>query len=296
MVSFTLLALLLFGSRARGILAIAAMTLGTLVKYLSGPGLLWLTLASAARARTWPRRFVRLVVLGALALIIALVVAAPWLELPDSLDPLLDETANVGYVNALPDTFLLMVVDRAPPSLNQARGVERVLVLTLFAVYLVWEARRVWLDPTRRGIARGLVRACLVYILVASTSVQTWYFCLPVSVVALLGVRARLSQLCLAYAALALPALYLSYYLRDATPGWVFATYAFGPLLLLLPILTSNGRRFLVRSDVSVGVDNVAVDARGHADARPARTLARDEPGGPERGPRALRGLPQADE
>jgi alpha-1,6-mannosyltransferase len=296
MVTFSLLALLVFGSRSRGFLATAAMTLGALVKYLSGPGLVWLTLASVARARTWPRRFVRVLMIALISIGLALVLAAPWLELPDSLDPLFEETGNVGYVNALPDTFLLMLVGHAPATLDRARGVERVVILIMFAAYLLWEARSVWLDPTRRGIARGLVRACLVYILVVSTSVQTWYFCLPVAVVVLFGVRSGLTQLCLAYAALALPALYLSYYLRDATPGWVFVGYAFGPLLVLLPMLTSHGRRFLVRSDVPVGLDHVALDPRSHADAQPAGALARDEPGGPERGPGPLRGVPQADE
>ena len=42
--------------------------------------------------------------------------------------------------------------------------------------------------------------------------------------------------------ALALPALYLSYYLREKTPGWVFLVYGFGPLLVLLPDLVARFR------------------------------------------------------
>ena len=33
-------------------------------------------------------------------------------QLPDSLDPLLNETAGVGFVNSLPDTFTLMLAAR----------------------------------------------------------------------------------------------------------------------------------------------------------------------------------------
>jgi hypothetical protein len=39
------------------------------------------------------------------------------------------------------------------------------------------------------------------------------------------------------YSILALPALYLNYYLRDSTPGWVSVVYGLGPLL---PIVRSR--------------------------------------------------------
>jgi hypothetical protein len=69
--------------------------------------------------------------------------------------------------------------------------------------------------------------------LLVSTSVQTWYLCLPVSIAVALGWRRRLTQITLAYSVLALPALYLSYYLRELTPAWVFLVYGASPLLLL---------------------------------------------------------------
>src|SRR5207253_753061 len=46
MVSFSLLALLLFGRSSRGVTSSAAFALATLVKYLAGLGLVWLTVAS----------------------------------------------------------------------------------------------------------------------------------------------------------------------------------------------------------------------------------------------------------
>ncbi len=243
MVSFVFLGLLLFTHASRGTLASAALALATLVKYLSGLGLIWLALASAARAVNWPRRAGRVAALGLIAIGIAAAVAFPWLELPDSLDPLLNETASVGFVNSLPDIFALMLADRLAIPIDAARGAERLLVLICFAVYLAWETRRVWRDPSRGGVGRGIARSALVYVLLVSTSVQTWYLCLPVSVAAALGWRRRLTRLTLAYSALALPALYLSYYLREKTPGWVFLVYGFGPLLVLLPSLVARFRK-----------------------------------------------------
>jgi alpha-1,6-mannosyltransferase len=243
MVSFVFLGLLLFRDSSRGILASAALALGTLVKYLCGLGFIWLALASAARAKSWTRRSLRVVGLGVTAFVLAVVLALPWLELPDSLSPLLNETAGVGYVNSLPDIYALMLVARLGVPVDFARGIERPIVLLCFAVYLAWETRRVWREPNRVGVGRAVARSSLVYVLLVAASVQTWYLCLPVSVAAALGWRSRLTRLTLAYSALALPALYLSYYLRDNTPGWVFLVYGLAPLLLFVPGLAGPWQR-----------------------------------------------------
>jgi hypothetical protein len=289
MVSFSLLGLLLFRHSSWGVLSSAAFAAGTLVKYLSGLGLVWLTLASAARAIDWSRRTARVVVVGLIAVGVVVVVAAPWLELPDSLDPLLKETAGVGYVNALPDTLALALADRLAIPPDVARAVERLIVVSSFCAYLIWEARRVWSDPGRGTIARALARSSLVYILLVSTSVQTWYLCLPVSIAVGLGWRRPLSLLTLGYSVLALPALYLSYYLREHTPGWVYLAYGFGPLLVLGLALAAaryrsrhDQRRLLVRPDVPVGLDNLSLDSRSGANAGADRSLARHESGRPE--------------
>ena len=235
MVTFSLVGLLVFTASSRGVWATLALSLGALVKYLSGLGLVWLGLAAASRARTWPRRVARLALLTVMSLVVAGVFAAPWLELPDSLDSLVNETARVGYVNSLPDTLTLMLANSAGIAVDPARTLERFLILASFGVYLVWEARQVWCDPNRGGVARGLARSSLLYVLLVSTSVQTWYLCLPLTVALALGWRRRIARLTLAYSALALPALYLSYYLRELTPGWVFVAYAVLPLLVLVP-------------------------------------------------------------
>ncbi|HLZ30337.1 MAG TPA: hypothetical protein VKV73_23695 [Chloroflexota bacterium] len=249
MVSFSLLALLALGrsNRARFVLAGAGFTLGALVKYLSGLGLVWVALAAAAGSVSWAGRVVRVSLVILVSLLLALAVLGPWLELPDSLDPLVAETAGVGYVNALPDILALGVADNVlvPAGLpiavahDAARAVERFLVLAGFGVYLIWESRRVW-SRSRSGLAAATLsvsgavsRSCLIYILVVSTSVQTWYLCLPVGLAVVLGWRATFTRLTIAYSLLALPALYLNYYLRDSTPLWVNLVYGLGPLSLL---------------------------------------------------------------
>jgi hypothetical protein len=243
MISCCLLGLVLLRTSTHGVRACAVLTLGALVKYLSGIGLVWLAFASAARVVGWRLRVGRFALLVIISVGISVALAAPWLELPDSLDPLFNETAGVGYVNCLPDILLQLIVDRLGVPLDAARVVERTLVLSVFAAYLVWEARRVLGDPTRATMASALARSALVYVLVASTSVQTWYFCLPLAVALVLGWRRRIARLTLAYSALALPALYVSYYLRDSTPAWIYLVYACAPLLVLAPDVLRAQRR-----------------------------------------------------
>ncbi len=167
-----------------------------------------------------------------------------WLELPDSLEPILAETVGVGFVNALPDGLALAVADQVlgPAGVPSAqaheltRSAERLLVLAIFGVYLIWEARRVWSDANVAAVVRASARSCLIYVLVVSTSMQPWYFCLPVALTVLMGWRSGLSWAIVGYSVLAAPALYLSYYLRDATPLGVTLVYGLAPLA---PVLTA---------------------------------------------------------
>jgi hypothetical protein len=255
MVTLTLLALLLATRPSAGLMASAAMSLGALVKYLSGLGLVWLALALVARRETWPGKLLALAGIGVASAILLAGVAVPWLELPDSLGPLLNETAGVGYVNSLPDSLSLALAKSLSAPVDLVRTLERLIVLVGFAVYLVWEARRVWLHASPAAVARALARSSLIYILAVSTSVQTWYFCLPVAVAAALGLR-RLTQVTLAYSLLALPALYVNYYLRDSTPVWAYFVYGAAPLLLLVPDLAAGaGPRAHVPAAEAIGHD-----------------------------------------
>jgi hypothetical protein len=248
MVSFSLLALIVFARSRDGVLAGASFTLGALVKYLSGVGLVWVAVASAARAASWRAQMVRLAVVGLFSVALAVVVVWPWLELPDSLEPILAETVGVGFVNALPDGLALALADQVlgpagiPSSLARTltRSAERLLVLATFGLYLIWEARRVWSDADVGAVARASARSCLIYIMVVSTSMQPWYFCLPVALTVLMGWRSALTWAIVGYSVLAVPALYLSYYLREATPTGVALVYGLAPLA---PVLIAALRR-----------------------------------------------------
>jgi hypothetical protein len=248
MVSFSLLALIVFARSRDGVLAGASFTLGALVKYLSGVGLVWVAVASAARAASWRAQMVRLAVVGLFSVALAVVVVWPWLELPDSLEPILAETVGVGFVNALPDGLALALADQVlgpagvPSSLARTltRSAERLLVLATFGLYLIWEARRVWSDADVGAVARASARSCLIYIMVVSTSMQPWYFCLPVALTVLMGWRSALTWAIVGYSVLAVPALYLSYYLREATPTGVTLVYGLAPLA---PVLIAALRR-----------------------------------------------------
>jgi hypothetical protein len=198
---------------------------------------LWRALACAAPGQRGRLRLGRAALVIQVSLATVVVLSLPWLELPDSLDPLLNETAGVGYVNAVPDQLMLLLAehfgalsDTAVP----ARVLERLLSLLVFGLYLGWEARRVWQDRRASSIVGATARSSLIYVLLVSTSLQPWYFALPLALALLLGLRSRLAQVTLAYALLALPTLYLSYYLRELVPGIVWLIYGGGPLLLLL--------------------------------------------------------------
>ena len=50
-----------------------------------------------------------------------------------------------------------------------------------------------------------------------------------------LGWQQTLTRITVSYSLLALPALYLHYYLRDATPFWIDIVYGLAPLVWLVP-------------------------------------------------------------
>jgi hypothetical protein len=283
MVSFSLLALIGVARSHNGVLAGASFTLGALVKYLSGVGLVWVAVASAARAASWREQMVRFTLVGLVSVAFSVALVWPWLELPDSLEPILAETVGVGFVNALPDGLALAVADQVlgPAGVPSAqartltRSAERLLVLATFGVYLVWEARRVWSDANVAAVARASARSCLIYVLVVSTSMQPWYFCLPVALAVLLGWRTSLTWAIAGYSVLAVPALYLSYYLRDATPPGVTLVYGVAPLVPVLAawLLRRAGPR--THEPTAERVGHHKQRARGHRVAQAVMEKAR---------------------
>ena len=83
MVTFTLLALMAALGSSNGFLSSASFTVGALVKYLSGLGLVWATIASVARGTSWRNRGLRLAGIIAISLTLVVAISARWLELPD---------------------------------------------------------------------------------------------------------------------------------------------------------------------------------------------------------------------
>ena len=282
MLTFSLLAIWLFARWRSGLAATASFTLGTLVKYLCGLGLAWVVVADVARASSLGRRGVVLAASAIVCASIVILVAWPWLELPDSLEPILAETATVGYVNALPENLALALAEPlqqlgAAPDL--VRAVERGLIVGGFLIYLGFEARRVGSHrPRSRCCARRHCRSCCTLLLV-STSVQPWYFTLPVALAAGLGWRSSLTRAAVGYSLLTAPALYLHYYLRTTTPWWVDLVYGLVPLLAAWgPGLWARAR---TRLPAAAGVGLVDQGAGGRAVAGWVRLT--EAPGGAPR-------------
>jgi alpha-1,6-mannosyltransferase len=234
MVTLSLLAVLLLvaGQRtARGPLAASVcFTLGALVKYLSGIGVIWAAVAAAGLATSRRNGLLRVASITVFSALVIVVLAVPWLELPDSLDPLLNETVGVGYVNSLPDHLGLALGVQD----ERTQLLERDVSLVMFGLYLVWEMRRIRARPGPATLVAATARSSLIYVLLVSTSAQAWYFALPVALAVLLGLRSPLARLAIGYSLLALPTFYVSYYLRDLMPTGLWVIYGLVPLAAYL--------------------------------------------------------------
>ncbi|MBV9356330.1 MAG: hypothetical protein JO023_12480, partial [Chloroflexi bacterium] len=280
-----LVPLLLGGRRARALDArylasVVFLTLSGFVKYLSaviGP---LLVIVWARQLPSWRARALSVVVAGVAAGVVTLLLFAPWLELPDSLDPVLSQTGGALYANALPDVVSLLVSDRVmmpngmPVAVARttARGWMKLLVDAIFLAYLAWEVRHLWRSgggsriDTVRALLGSSIRLLLVVILVVSIWVQTWYFVMPLALAALLGWRRTLTRTVVAYTLTALPVLYTHYYLQDDAPDGIFWLYGLLPLLVPLGAWLASLRR----SHAPVRTDEVPEDAT----AEPVRSLA----------------------
>jgi hypothetical protein len=228
------------------VFTMVCFTFSALVKYLTGVAGAFFLVAAARQAPRGSARLVRILTLGVVGGIIAAMLFVPWLELPDSLDSLMEQTGGVRYANALPDKVALTVSDQilAPGGmvLEDARDLVRVVTKWItflgFLAYLAWEARNVWqrsTSPSRAALALALAvaRSTFLYIIVVSVWVQTWYFTLPLMAGVFLGSRAILMRLVTAFTLTALPCLYWAYYLQERTPDGVYFVYAAIPLAVL---------------------------------------------------------------
>jgi hypothetical protein len=221
------------------------------------------------------------VVAGIAAGVVTVLLFAPWLELPDSLDPVLSQTGGALYANALPDIVSLSVSDQvlAPRGMtlavarSTARGWMKLLVDVIFLAYLVWEVWHLWRTAagSRTDAVRALlgssIRLLMVVILVVSIWVQTWYFVMPLALAALLGWRSTLTRTVVAYTLTALPVLYTHYYLQDDAPDAIFWLYGLLPLLVPLGAWLASLRRSDVADEAPEVPDTTAEPVRSLAGA-----------------------------
>jgi hypothetical protein len=242
----------------RYLAAVVLFTISGFVKYLSAVCGPFLVVAWVRQLGTWRARAAGVVVAGLLAGLVTALLFAPWLELPDSLDPVLSQTGGSLYANTLPDLVSLHVADQYLTASGMtlavaratARGWMKLVVEAVFAVYLAWEAWWLWRAaspggiPAARALVRSSARVLMVVILVVSIWVQTWYFVMPVALAALLGWRATLTKVVVGYTLTALPVLYTHYYLQEDVPDGIFWLYGLLPLLIPLSVwLRSRTRR-----------------------------------------------------
>lgn len=238
-------------------LAVVLFTLSGLVKYLSGVVGPLLVLVWARQMGTWRARVGAAVVAGALALVVGAGLFAPWLELPDSLDPLLSQTGGSLYANTVPDVVALTVADQVlvprgatlRSARATARGWVKIAVDAVAVAYLACELWQLWRASEPGGhaavtaLARSATRLLMVVILLVSIWVQTWYYILPLALAALLGWRSLLTRVVVAYTLTALPVLYVHYYLQDDVPDGIFLLYGGVPLVLPLVASVRSWRR-----------------------------------------------------
>jgi hypothetical protein len=281
---------LVMGARARVLDgrylgAVALFTVSGFVKYLSAVCGPFLVVAWARQLRTWRARAAAVVLAGVLAGVVTALLFAPWLELPDSLDPVLSQTGGSLYANTLPDLVSLHVADQhlVPRGMTlavaraTARGWMRLAVDAVFVVYLAWEVWWLWRAagpggmPAARALVRSSTRVLMVVILVVSIWVQTWYFVMPLALAALLGWRATLTKVVVGYTLTALPVLYTHYYLQEDAPDGIFWLY--GLLPLLVPV--SAWLRARARRAPGPPAAPVAPQAEPEREPEPVASLAR---------------------
>jgi len=227
--------------------AAALFTLSALVKYLSGLVLPLFAVAAVASARTLRGRVARLGLIGVAVGVVSVSLFAPWLELPDSLVPLVEQTSGVRYANSVPDKAALLVADHIlvqqtgsiAAARDTARAWMKVISMATFLIYLAWELRQQWRGAAVAGLdlatlVRGAARVSLAFILVVSVWVQTWYFVLPLGLCAILGWRSSLTRATVMLSTLALPVFYTGYYLQQSAPDFIYFVYAAVPLGVLL--------------------------------------------------------------
>jgi hypothetical protein len=249
------------GAQARTsnwVLGLLAMALGALVKYATGVVVLLWAVAWAAQNGTKRRRVMRLAIGLGLPLLLAGILWWPWLQTSRAFLPLSDAAGGRLVINSAPYLVALTVADQVlePRGMDRemaqasARWWTRAVTWVLFAAYLAWEVRRLWVvvarddHETASAALRASVRVLLVLPLLVMTWVWSWYFSWSLVLAALLGWRSRLAWLVVVYTLCALPVVYAHQYLNEQFSGVFVAAFALAPLVVLVDLSrVASGRR-----------------------------------------------------
>jgi alpha-1,6-mannosyltransferase len=228
--------------------ALTCLTLATLVKFVPGvvlalTGLVWLR-----QLPDWRSRLGLGLLAAILMLMLAVVVAWPWLGSPAILRPLLGAAAGGDrFENAwldVPSGWLAShVLPRFGVGAAPAEGVARTLVWgvarLVFLVYLVLELTFVWRHsarwdrPALRALAEASTRLLLAMLLLLVTQVLAWYFTWPLALAALLGWRHPLGMATVLFAVGFLPLFYLREF--QVAPSALLLVYvALAPCVLIV--------------------------------------------------------------
>jgi hypothetical protein len=225
--------------------ALLVLWLGTLIKFVP-------LAIGAIAALVWLRRTSRRVApaaaLVAGALLVTLVVAAPWLDSPAVAAPLVG-LANGGqrfkdvWQDAPAAWLTVRVVplfgvpdDPATLRMDVARIMVWSVTRALFVIYLVLEIWQLWrrargpADVVLRGIATASIRVLLLALLLYTSQVYAWYFLWPLPIACLLGSRNGWSRAVIVFGLTFLPA----FYLREFAPYGVFEMPRYAELALAI--------------------------------------------------------------
>jgi len=222
------------------------IVLGALIKFATGVAAV--LFATAWAARDGGRSAF---VAASLALIVTGMIWWPWLHGPNPLSSIGEVAGGRLVTNSAPDLIALTVADQLlvragmdpGTAESAARLWTRVLSRTVFAIYFVWEMRRVWTSATIAEAIRGSTRVLLVLPLVVMTWVWSWYFTWSLALATLLGWGSSLTRLVVAYTIVALPVVYGHQYWNELFPGIFVFLFSIGPPLALVVTMLWRARR-----------------------------------------------------
>lgn len=219
-------------------LAIATLGLSALIKFTSGVVGLFLMVAWLRGLPASQRLKSAVAVLG-IVLLATVAMSFRWLQGPDALGPLLAAAGGNFYGNSLVD---LLGTSLPAADLETGRWWAKLLTRGTFLVYLAWEIRRLWRNPTIEAVLEASVRALLGLLLLVLTWVLTWYFTWPLALAVFLGWRSRLARVAVAFSLSCLPIIYLKHYWGDAMPDVLGVLYVVPPLLVALKLPSSRAQ------------------------------------------------------